>query len=84
MKREKYAVDRIEEGILVMISESDGKALELSADRFGKRIHEGDIVYVSFADNGEICGARTAILETMRRKKEIKRKLSALFDKKRS
>lgn len=80
MRTEKYTVDRIENGILVMIHSEDESELCAEKSLSKEKISDGDIVYVSFGENNRITKITVDIEETEQRKKELKSKLKSLFD----
>ncbi|MBR3993980.1 MAG: DUF3006 domain-containing protein [Clostridia bacterium] len=75
--KELYAVDRIENGILILEHLSNSETLEYSSsDSFS----EGDIVELTFDSKGEISEIKVDAEKTAERKKENSSKLKSLFD----
>ncbi len=81
MKKEKYVIDRIENGIMVLLSDNDDTELLVRAEDYSPELSENDIVYVNFED-GEVKEIAADKDETAKKKAEIKKKFSSLFDKK--
>ncbi len=82
MKKEKYVIDRIEEGIIVLLSCVDDIQIEVPADKFPDELFENDIVYVSFDKDGVINEIIADKEETEEKKARMKKKLLTLFDDK--
>lgn len=81
MKKEKFVIDRIENGVIVLLSCKDDTELLVRADEHPAVFHENDIVYVSFED-GEVKEIASDNTETKKKKNEIKKRFRSLFDKK--
>lgn len=80
MKTEKYIVDRIEDGVLVLVHCENESELSVKSTDSGEKISEGDVIYVTFDENNGIAEITVDREETAQRKKEMKRKLKSLFD----
>ena len=78
MKNGKYAVDRIEGGLAVLISDDDGSAIHLPSDEHGLSVN--DLVYLEF-DNGRLSSLKRLDGEKEARLKKNKSRLEALFAK---
>lgn len=80
MRVEKYIVDRIEEGIIVMNHAETEKVLEIEKSFFDVDFKDGDVVWVSFDSENFVKDIEKDIVETRNRKRTIKKKLRSLFD----
>lgn len=81
MKKEKYVIDRIENGVMVLLSHKDDTELLVRAEEYSYTFSENDIVYVSFED-GMIKEIISDKGETKRNKTELKKRFGSLFDRK--
>ena len=80
MRVEKYIVDRIEEGIIVMNHAETEKVLEIEKSFFDVDFKDGDVVLVTFDSENFVKDIEKDIVETRNRKRTIKKKLRSLFD----
>ena len=80
MRVEKYIVDRIEEGIIVMNHAETEKVLEIEKSFFDVDFKDGDVVLVTFDSENFVKDIEKDIIETRNRKRTIKKKLRSLFD----
>ena len=75
--KELYAIDRIENGIMVMEKLSDMTVIEYP---FSEGFHEGDIVEVTFDNKESVVGIIVDKEKTTLKKRENSKKLRSLFD----
>ena len=80
MKMEKYIIDRIEAGMLVMLHSENESELILEQKQFNKKLSEGDVVIVTFDQNSTVVDISVDVEETAKRRSNMKRKLKSLFD----
>ena len=80
MDSKGFVVDRTENGMIILCGIEDNICVEVSAMKFGETFCDGDIVEVSFDNNGEIAKITIDKNETLVRRKSIKKKLKSLFD----
>ena len=78
MKNGKYAVDRIEGDVAVLISDDDGSYLHLPNDTH--RLSVNDLVYLEF-DDGSLISLKKLDGEKEDRLEKNKSRLQALFAK---
>lgn len=81
MKKEKFVIDRIENGVIVLLSCKDDTEILVRADEHPVLFHENDIVYVSVED-GEVKEITSDNAGTIKKKNEMKKRFRSLFDKK--
>ncbi len=79
MEKIKYVVDRIENGILVLVNDTDCSELQVPSGKFSEKLCENDIVYITY-ENGIIKEMTADKKETDLHKEAMKKKFSALFD----
>lgn len=67
----RYIIDRIEEGKTAVCEKEDGSLEEISVDRFGFEVNEGDCI---------VFDEETGYKKDERRKKEIQKEVEELME----
>ena len=80
----KYAVDRIESGIAILIADSDGACLHLPVAAFGFDPAEHDIVWLELDAAGGVISARRDDVERDARLADADTRLKRLFGREKS
>ena len=81
MDKEKYIIDRIEDGVLVLVKSVGENELTVNSADYPGDFSQNDIVFV-FTENGIIQKIVADKIRSANNKNRIKRKIKLLFDNK--
>ncbi len=80
MGKNNYSAEKRERGIYALLPLNEGEELLIKSADYGVRICDSDIVTVTLSKDGTVESITVDREETRRRKAEMKKRLSSLFN----